>query len=206
MLLTLEKWLGEDVMDKVMRTYFETWKFRHPTTRDFVRVAEDVSGRDLGWFFDQVLASPDKLDYAVIDLQAKEVAPFGGISDEVQGPDAKAALPADGRKTSAAPKTYKSEVVVARLGEWIFPQEVLVTFENENNVREYWDGRDRWKRFVYYKNVKVRSAEVDPGRTMVLDVNYLNNSRVLEPRKPVVAKFAAGLMKWFQGLLSVIAI
>jgi len=206
MLLTLEKWLGEDVMDKVMRTYFETWKFRHPTTRDFVRVAEDVSGRDLGWFFDQVLASPDKLDYAVTDLQAKEVAPFGGISDEVQGPDAKAALPAGGRKTSAAPKTYKSEVVVARLGEWIFPQEVLVTFENGDNVREYWDGRDRWKRFVYYKNVKVRSAEVDPGRTMVLDVNYLNNSRVLEPRKPVVAKFAAGLMKWFQGLLSVIAI
>ncbi len=26
-------------------------------------VAQEVSGRDLGWYFDQVLYSPDKLDY-----------------------------------------------------------------------------------------------------------------------------------------------
>ena len=206
MLLTLEKWLGEDVMARIMRTYFETWKFRHPTTRDFVRVAEEVSGRDLAWFFDQVLASPDKLDYAVSDLRANEVVASRGIPDDAHVSAAKDAPAADGRKTSASPKTYKSEVVVTRLGDWIFPQEILVTFENGDKVREVWDGRDRWKRFVYYKTVKVKSAEVDPGRTMILDVNYLNNSRVLEPRKPVVAKFAAGLMKWFQGLLSVIAI
>ena len=205
MLLTLEKWLGEDVMARVMRTYFETWRFRHPTTRDFVRVAEEVSGRDLGWFFDQVLASPGKLDYAVIDLRADEVVPLRGISDAGAARIAPGPPAEDKPKAAGASKMYRSEVVVARLGDWIFPQEILVTFESGDKVREVWDGRDRWKRFVYHKDVKVKSAEVDPGRTMVLDVNYLNNSRVLGSRSPVAGKLAAGLMKWFQGLLSIIA-
>jgi len=32
-------------MSKIMRTYFERWKFKHPTSRDFVAVVEEVSGR-----------------------------------------------------------------------------------------------------------------------------------------------------------------
>ena len=165
-----------------------------------------MSGRDLGWFFDQILASPDKLDYAVSDLRADEVVPRRGISEEIPGRAVRDTPASNGPKAEVPPKTYRSEVVIARLGEWIFPQEILVTFENGDKVREVWDGRDRWTRFVYHKEVKVKSAEVDPGRTMILDVNTLNNSRVLAPRRPIVGKLAAGLMKWFQGLLSVLAI
>ena len=47
MLLTLERYLGEETMARIMKTYFETWKFRHPTSEDFIRTAETVSGRDL---------------------------------------------------------------------------------------------------------------------------------------------------------------
>ncbi|MCK4448171.1 MAG: M1 family metallopeptidase, partial [Candidatus Marinimicrobia bacterium] len=39
MLLTLENHLGDGVMSRIMRTYFERWKFKHPTTQDFVEVA-----------------------------------------------------------------------------------------------------------------------------------------------------------------------
>ena len=82
MMQTLERILGEDVMSRVMKTYYERWKFRHPTTSDFVQAAEEASGRDLGWFFDQVLHSPDKLDYGISDLTVREVAAPEGIFDE----------------------------------------------------------------------------------------------------------------------------
>ena len=206
MMLTLERWLGEDVMVRIMKTYYERWKFRHPTSEDFVRVAEEVSGRDLGWFFDQTLRSPDKLDYAVSELSSREVnEPLGLFNEKGAGPvaDGKAGK---GAKAAAKPKAYRNVVVVARYGEWVFPQEVLVTFADGRKVRESWDGKDRWKRFVYEGPVKVVSAEIDPDRKLVLDVNYLNNSRTLEPDRKPVRKASLGLLRWLQGLLSLVSL
>lgn len=204
MLLTLERWLGEDVMSRIMKAYFEKWKFRHPTTKDFVQVAEEVSGKDLGWFFNQVLTSPDKLDYAISNLKAVEIGEAEGIFDgQTNEPKKKAKA---GDKPKPTPKMYRNEVVVARYGEWVFPQDILIVFENGEKVRQTWDGKDRWTRFVYTKNTKVVSAEVDPEHKMVLDANYANNSRVLELKRPAVVKAALGFMKWFQGLLSLISL
>ncbi len=206
MMMTLERWLGEDVMARVMRTYYERWKFRHPKTEDFIRVAEDVSGKGLGWFFDQTLRSPDKLDYAVSELSAREINKPAGLFDDkgaARGADGKAGKDA-GAPAKAA--TFRNVVVIARYGEWIFPQELLVTFADGRKVRESWDGKDRWKRYVYELPVKVVSAEVDPDRKLVLDANHLNNSRTLEPDRRPVRKAALGLLSWLQGLLSLVSL
>ncbi len=50
-LLTLERVLGEETMLKVMSTYFQRYRFAHPTTGDFRAVAVEVSGQPLEWFF-----------------------------------------------------------------------------------------------------------------------------------------------------------
>jgi hypothetical protein len=199
MMLTLERWLGEDVMSKIMKSYFERWKFRHPTTRDFVQVAEEVSGRDLAWFFDQVLYSPDKLDYGISDLAAREISEPEGIFD---GKTVESKRTKPQKDAEEKPKMYRNSVVVARFGEWIFPQEIQVVFADGQKVRETWDGKARWKRFVYIRPVKVASAEVDPDHKLVLDANYLNNSRLLEPKKLPVTRAALGFMYRLQALLS----
>jgi len=204
MLLTLERWLGEDVMSRIMKAYFEKWKFRHPTTKDFVQVAEEVSGKDLGCFFNQVLTSPDKLDYAISNLKAVEIEEEEGIFDGQTNESKKEAKAGD--KSKPAPKMYRNEVTVARYGEWVFPQDILIVFENGEKVRQTWDGKDRWTRFVYTKNTKVVSAEVDPEHKMVLDADYANNSRILGLKRPAVVKAALGFMKWFQGLLSFVSL
>ncbi len=202
MMLTLENWLGEDAMSRIMKTYYERWKFRHPTTGDFVRVAEEVSGKDLAWFFNQVLYSPDKLDYAVTDLTSLEVKePVGVFDGQVRPTESARDL-----KSAAPPKQFRSEVVVARLGEWVFPQEILVEFGDGHKVRETWDGRDRWKRFAYTGPAKVVRAEVDPDHKLVLDLNLTNNSMILEPKRGPVLKYALGFTAWFQGLLSLISL
>jgi len=225
MMQTLERWLGEDVMSRVMKTYYERWKFRHPTAVDFVRVAEEVSGQDLAWFFNQVLYSPDKLDYAVTGLRTDEVNAPDGLFDgragtgqaagrveadkpggmEAAGP-AKVDRGAKSAMAAAGPKSFRNVVVVARIGEWVFPQDILVVFADGSKVRATWDGRDRWKRFVYVGPAKVVSAEVDPDHKWLLDVNFTNNSLVLEPKRGPVLKYALGFMSWFQGLLSLLSL
>jgi hypothetical protein len=43
LLTTLEGMIGTDTMDEVMRTYFERYRFTHPTTEDFLRTIEQVA-------------------------------------------------------------------------------------------------------------------------------------------------------------------
>jgi aminopeptidase N len=64
-LRTLERILGEEVMLEVMRTFFQHYRFAHPTTEDFRAVAEEVSGQDLAWFFDGLVYGDGVLNYAV---------------------------------------------------------------------------------------------------------------------------------------------
>ncbi len=50
--------LGEGVFWRGMRTYYERFRDGNAATRDFVAVMEELSGRDLDWFFDQWLRQP----------------------------------------------------------------------------------------------------------------------------------------------------
>ncbi len=198
MLLTLERYLGEETMGRVMRAYYEAWKFRHPTSEDFIRTAETVSGRDLKGFFDQVLRSPDKLDYAVSSVRSDPVAEAEGY---FKGKLVKPAADAD--KT---PSVYRSEVVLIRNGEWVFPQDVLVVFADGRKVKEVWDGRDRWKRFVYTGPDKLDYVQVDPDGIWLLDVNRTNNSLRLEPRPAGPRRIGLKAMSWFQHVLTVLSL
>jgi len=195
-LLMLENILGEEVMSRVMKTYFERWQFKHPRTADFIAVAEEVSGRDLDWFFGPFLNSPDKLDYAVGSLRCREVPePQGIFGDPTE--ESAAAVEAD-----EAEKIFRSEVVVVRQGEIVFPQQIQVVFENGEEITENWEGRERWKRFVYRRTNRVVSAQIDPENKIVLDNNLLNNSRTLKENKTPGFKYGLGLMFTFQELLS----
>jgi hypothetical protein len=43
LLTTLEGIIGRDTMDEAMRTYFQRFRFTHPTTEDFLRTIEEVA-------------------------------------------------------------------------------------------------------------------------------------------------------------------
>ena len=45
--------VGDSVFFKIVRTYFEKFKFKNATTQDFKGVCEEVLGTDLTYFFDQ---------------------------------------------------------------------------------------------------------------------------------------------------------
>ena len=92
-------------------------------------------------------------------------------------------------------------MIVRRLGEVVFPVEVLITFENGEKVEKLWDGEYRWVRYTFKKPTKLQSAEVDPDYKIFLDVNYTNNSKTMNPRKLPAYKWAFRWMFWLQHLL-----
>ena len=62
---TLERYLGWETLQRVLATFFERWRFRHPRPDDFFAVVNEVSGRDLTWFFDQVYRTSNEFDYGI---------------------------------------------------------------------------------------------------------------------------------------------
>jgi hypothetical protein len=65
-LLTLRnKVLGSQVFDSAFREYTRRWAFKHPQPADFFRTIEEVSGRDLSWFWRGFFYTTAALDQAI---------------------------------------------------------------------------------------------------------------------------------------------
>jgi hypothetical protein len=66
MLLALRnKVLGAEVFDTAFREYTRRWAFKHPQPADFFRTMEEVSGRDLSWFWRGFFFTTAALDQSV---------------------------------------------------------------------------------------------------------------------------------------------
>lgn len=57
--------VGEENLDKILKQYFATWKMKHPTDRDFLHIAQKVSGMDLKWFHHYWINTTKTIDYAI---------------------------------------------------------------------------------------------------------------------------------------------
>ncbi len=72
LLRTVEELAGHEAMYRGLRLYFERWKFRHPTTRDFMDAMNEGTGQNLDWFFRQALYSTKTLDYRIDSVYSSE--------------------------------------------------------------------------------------------------------------------------------------
>jgi len=172
-LLTLEKVVGEDTMRNALHTYFMRYRFTHPTKEDFLKTIEEISGKDLRWYFNQAVYGTQVFDYEVMQISSDPVNWYEKDLKEKKGET-----------------LYESRVLLHRKGDFIFPVEVEIRFDNGEKLREQWDGQDRWAKFSYQKKAKVESAEIDPDHAIHLDRDNFNNSRTMEPNKTPARKLA----------------
>ena len=81
----LRDYLGQETFDECFQAYYFKWKFKHPLPGDMKDVFEKVSGKNLRWFFDELIATENHLDMAVMDVTAENItlSNFGGVSGPV---------------------------------------------------------------------------------------------------------------------------
>jgi hypothetical protein len=73
----LREHVGEETFLRILRTYYDRFRFRHVRGADFERVAAEVAGEDLAWFFDQWLRTTQRLDYGIADAVTRPGADGG---------------------------------------------------------------------------------------------------------------------------------
>jgi hypothetical protein len=201
-LRTLEGHLGAQTMARVMRTYHERWRFRHPSSEDFFRVANEVSGRDLTWFFDQAVKGSGVLDYAVGSVRSATAKVPVGAFDGKGGRTTTTTADARVREENDSNLPWESLVLVQRKGEVVFPVEVALYYAGGRVDRRTWDGRDRWLKIRTTTREKLEWAEVDPDRKVLLDVDYLNNARRVDSDSRVSTRWSSRVMFWIQNVLA----
>lgn len=65
----MRAYLGISKFDKIMQKYFDEWKFKHPQPEDLRQVFEGETGKDLNWFFDDLLKTTKKIDYKLATVK-----------------------------------------------------------------------------------------------------------------------------------------
>jgi len=172
-LSTLKNILGADTFDRAMKTYALRYRFKHPRTEDFIAVAQEVSGQDLKWFFDQAVYGRGILDNAVESANTRRAE--GGA--------------------------YHSEVVLARKGEVKFPVDVLMAFGDGTTQRQVWDGQAVSQTLVFDTHAPLAFAAVDPDHKFTMEVNTVDDSLTVQPEVGPLARFASRWLFWMQTIL-----
>jgi hypothetical protein len=179
-LYTLMGIIGEETINDIFREYYRKWAFKHPSGKDFINVVNEVVkrdhgeefGTDMNWFFDQTLYGTGICDYKVSDItNSRHRAPEGNkLTNETT---ALISLHPD--------SLYTSSATLQRIGEVMLPLDILIHFNNGDEVLEKWDGRARFKDFIYTGCRQILWVKIDPEYKIKMDANYINNSMTVEP-------------------------
>ncbi|GGX91642.1 M1 family peptidase [Massilia dura] len=204
MLHDLEAQLGTETMDRAFREYYRRWKFRHPGVADLRETLAEVSGQRalVEAVFAQQVYAAQAVDDRIASLASEEIGPQPGYAAR------------DGKlvevtqrmleEGASGPPRYRTTVVVRRGGAAV-PQVLAVTFADGSRETVRFDGAASWRRFAWDKPVRAVSAELDPERRHLLDVNKLDDSRTLEPDAGATRRWTFDLAAVFQTLLALIA-
>lgn len=203
---TLEGLIGTETIDNVFREYYRRWAFRYPSGRDFITVVNDVVkqeygdkfGENMNWYFDQVLYGNEICDYSLAGVTNRKIRDYSGIVD--------GDTVTFTRSSSGNDSIYSSMVSINRLGGITLPVEVLIHFDNGDEVLEQWDGKARYKDFKYTGTRKVDWAKIDPYEKIDLDVNRINNSAGKEQKFTASRRMMNKFVFLMQMMLSAITI
>lgn len=171
MLKTFEALVTRPVMDEIIKSYFEAFKFKHPKEADFRNVVDQVLSRhevelplDVASFFDQCLHGTEICDFAVGSVE-------------------------------------RSKVEVLQKGGFVVPVEINMVFDDGTNERMIWDGKGGKKIFEFDSEREIQSVHIDPEQKIYLDLNFTNNSFTKKTNTKPVVKYATKGQNWMQTLI-----
>ena len=150
---TLERMLGWDTVQRILSTYFTRYAFRHPDAAGLLRRRQrgQRPGPDL--VLRSGLPQLERVrlqDRRLFTASRPTIAATSPTPERRVATERTANVPHVGRR----PPRRRRRV----------PVDVRVVFENRQEVRWHWEGRERWKRSRSRRRLRAVSAQVDPER------------------------------------------
>ena len=161
--------VSDSVLDKILLSYYNTWRFKHPNPNDFIRIAEKESGMELDWYKEYWINSTKTIDYAIGDINL--VAGKAMVNLRRVG---KMPMPVDVLVTYKD-GTQELHTIPLNLMYGTKPQDGNIPMVQH----EAW----RWTHPEYAMEITrslkdIKSIEIDPSGRLA-DVNKVNNKLVI---------------------------
>ena len=176
-LLGIERRAGERKMRSILRTYFQTYKFKHPSSRDFQRIVEKVTGTDWDDYFDAFVYGGQAADVAIDSIR---ISPSG---------------PSDRRQ-------YESVVSLSRTGAYTGPVAVMLQFADGTISTHVWEGDSARTEIRVTRPHPVVWAAADPNRTNLLDNRLYNNFMKAELPRTTRNRWNLGAAKVLETIIA----
>jgi hypothetical protein len=201
-LYTLMGIVGEETTNDIFREYYRKWAFRHPSGKDFIDVANDVIrknsgdkfGPDMNWFFDQTVYGTSLCDYKAVSLKNVLLKSSSDTTDTKE------------KNHKESKPDYKSKVQLERAGDMMLPVDVLIHFDNGEEILENWDGKSRIKDYEFTGTRKIDWVKIDPEFKIRMDINYINNSITDKPDLIPVRKLTNRLLSFMEFFISIFSL
>jgi len=142
--------IGEDRFNDILKIFYEKYKEKIASTEDFKELINEVTKKDFSEFFNTWFYSTATIDWQLLDFSSYKYM-----------------------------DSWVTKVHIRREGEGYLPVEILLVLDNNEEIREIYDGRERDVYLEFKTNKRVKSVTLDPN-SMIPDTNRLNNSL---PRK-----------------------
>ncbi|OCK50445.1 aminopeptidase [Chryseobacterium sp. CBo1] len=157
--------VGEENLSKIMTEYFKEWSMKHPTDRDFLHIAQKVSGMDLKWFHHYWINTTKTIDYGIKDVQYGDKSTTITLINNGQVP-----MPIDFSVITADNKIVNYQIPLNMTHTWK-TKDVFGEF----TTLKYWPWTQKEYTFtIPYNKSQISALGIDPSERMA-DVNPEDN-------------------------------
>lgn len=144
----LREMVGDQAMTRLLRTWYERYRFRHVTSADFQAVAEEVLRMDLDWFFGQWLHTTGTVDYGIggVDVVRGSAGYWSRIEIERHG-DLRMPVPVRIRGLTLTKDTVVQGMDQARTVDvWTDFEPREVRLDPEGRILDWNPSNDGWQK------------------------------------------------------------
>ena len=158
--------IGEDILFKALKRYYNEWKFKHPDEYDFIRIMEKESGMELDWYIDYWIKTTHTIDYSLEIKEENENEILVSVN-----------------RIGKMPMPIEIEVVYEDSSKKIFyiPLSIMRGDKTHDSSKLEYKLLDDWEwvNNTYEinfnnKNKKIKNIQINPSGKMA-DINQSNN-------------------------------
>ncbi|MOA08294.1 hypothetical protein D3C78_1280490 [compost metagenome] len=179
-LLDMEQQVGSKGMKRILHTYSQKFRFKHPTTAEFQKVVEQTTGRSWKSYFKQYIYGDKMADFAVDQITVNRIT----------------------RKEKVL---YESVVDISRLGATSPKVPLLLTFKDGHTVNKVWNGEGNKVQFKLEYKEPLSFVQIDPAYTLVLENKHINNYLKASIDEPISTRTSISIVKLIEALLETMA-
>ena len=157
--------MGEQNLTATMKEFYRQWNLKHPTDRDFLHIAQKVSGMDLKWFQNYWINTTKTIDYSVKNVEYGETSTTITLENKGQVP-----MPIDFSILTKDKKVVNYQIPLNMTHVWK-TQDIYGDFRTLN----YWPWTQKEYTFtIPYTKSQISALGIDFSQRLA-DVNVADN-------------------------------